>query len=77
MTIQAVLKDWNHDRMYAFYVIQCGHTITWTNSKQQIQETYKQSLETAAVASKPTMATRIVDSVRSSARSISSTRRKR
>ena len=77
LTLKVLSKDWDTDRMYAFYLVQCGHTITWTDPAQQIEASYKQSVKTNAVAtsiaSKPTMATRVMASVRS----MSNTRSKR
>ena len=76
-TKKVLWKDFNNEQAYAFYLVQCGHTITWTDHIQQIQATYKQSLETPFnLASKPAWTT-VVSRVRERVRSVSNTRSKK
>ena len=54
LTVKTILRQWNTDRMFSFYLVHCSHTTAWEDMESEIKATYAQSGGSAGVAASTT-----------------------
>ena len=50
LTVKTILRQWNQERMFSFYLVHCCHTTTRNDMESEIKTTYAQSVGSAGIA---------------------------